>query len=151
MKIQTKGVFKMTNEPITNQELINAIMAMNAEVNNTNETSFIKELLFAKFLTPVEVITVDATNITNPANNTAFAFPFLGNKNNEKFIAVFTDPFALSKWQNQPNHQVAVLTYKNLAEVITQHNSDIKGFVINPFDHNVIITDDIIKNIQIPG
>ena len=68
------------------------------------------------------------------------------NAANDAFLLAFTDWDELVKWSTE-KEETLICTYDDLKTMVLNDPDQIKGFVINPFGQNVVITPELIHYI----
>lgn len=133
------------NEPVENPKLVDAINTLITESNNLNENVFISELENAHFLTPMRFDGKIENGVVK--KNSTMSLHLITDKNEKSYFMAFTDWDELRKW-NKEYVETLILTYRDLAEMITQDKVNVCGFTINPLGQNIIITNDIVAYFQ---
>lgn len=136
-------------QKIENPVLVEAMQTFKQEMNRENEIKFLNAMLNARYLVPVMMETPpDASMTPGTQVRTRVAFQMLTNPAGEKFIPAFTDSEELAKnpVKNDPEHprQVVVMRVTDFAAVFAQ-NESARGFVINPFGHNMCLNRDQLR------
>lgn len=135
------------NEPVTNPTLINAIEAIQKEVNQSTRDDFLNAVKEAKFLSPVSMDPPpppgDDGKTTLQAD-TKISFISLTDANGDSYLPVYTDWPALKQWRDIPDEKTLILSYEDVKEMIV-NNAGSSGFVINPFSQNVPVSKNIME------
>jgi len=139
------------NKPITNPELIELMKELKENPNPENENKFINCMINSLFLTPIiidgEIEEKDDYKITIK-KGTKINFKLIANKNTQKsYFLAFTDWDELRKWSNEPENAF-IVNYDDLKNLVARSQGEQEGFVINPFNQNIIINSQIIERIQ---
>lgn len=72
------------------------------------------------------------------------SFKMLTNSLGESFFIAFTDWEELAKWSME-KEQTLISTYEDLKSMVLKDTKDAKGFVINPYGQNIIITPELMQ------
>ena len=134
-----------------NEGLVKAMEALKAEENKDTQKALIEKVLSARFFAPVDVLDADGkllrgTGKISVPPDAKFNFKLIQNKNGEQYFTVFTDIEEFRKWnKNQVN--TIVVIFPQIAQLAQQKADQIKGFVINPMSHNIVFSQDAIKNL----
>ena len=67
--------------------------------------------------------------------------------NGDEYLPVYTDWVALKQWRDIPDEQTVITSYKDISGMVLS-NPQSKGFVINPYSHNVPVRRNIIEHIN---
>lgn len=139
---------RKSQAPITNPQLVEAMVNMKKERTQLTETFFVNTLKVSRFLVPANIDTVQQAQ-ANPDGTVELKdqpqvkFVLFSNQNNEKFFPLFTDASEVVKWPDHDKHQLAAITYRDLCQFFQreQNNPDntLVGIVINPFNHNIMV------------
>jgi hypothetical protein len=143
---------KIPAEKITNPKLCAAIEKMQAEGSKENIDAMIDEVVNAKFILPAKVQTVPKAETRNGqtimGNSTQVQFRLLENANKEKYFGTFTDIDELNKWKGNEQANKVVTDFDSLAQMVTDPNANICGFVINPFGKSVTFPKPMVHSIK---
>jgi len=139
------------NKPITNPELIELMKKLKENPNSENENKFINCMINSLFLTPIiidgEIEEKDDYKITIK-KGTKINFKLIANKNTQKsYFLAFTDWDELRKWSSEPENAF-IVNYDDLKNLVARSQGEQEGFVINPFNQNIIVNSEIIEGIQ---
>lgn len=66
------------------------------------------------------------------------------NTANESFFIAVTDWEELGKWSKE-KEQTLITTYEDLKAMVLKDTNKIKGFVINPYGQNIVITPELMQ------
>ena len=143
---------KVPAEKITNPALCAAIEDMQAEGSKENIDKMISQVVEAKFILPAIVRQIPNARTENGrtvmGNSTQVQFRLLENGNKEKFFGVFTDIDELIKWKGANDAQKVVTDFDSLAEMVSDPNAGVLGFVINPFGKSVTFPKPMVIGIK---
>jgi len=129
------------NVPVTNVELVNIMNEFINEKTSQNEIELINQIQYAHFLTPMNFEGEIEDNIVK--KDSTMSFKLLTNTSNESFYMAFTDWTELGKWSTS-KEETLIIKYDDLKTMVLNDINNIKGFVINPFNQNIIITSELI-------
>lgn len=130
------------NSPVTNPELVKIMSSMALAYSPELELAFIQALYQARFLAPI-MPNKDIESGSIHQDSTV-SFKLLTNKSNHSFFMAFTDASELKKW-SATDEQTLILTYNDLANMLKE-SGDVKGFVIDPFGSNLVISPEAINH-----
>jgi len=130
------------NKPLTNQELVESMNTCLNEKTDENESVFIKKVTKAHFLAPIifngeiekGLLTEDST----------MSFKTITNSLDETYFLAFTDWEELRKWSKE-KEQTLILHYDDLKAMVLKDNLNMKGFIINPYGQNFLITPELME------
>lgn len=129
------------NQPVTNPDLVKSMNEFLKEKSAEKELILIKEITKANFLIPM----IFKGQIENGVlkKDSIMSFKLITNSLDESFYLAFTDWEELGKWSKE-REQTLISTYDDLKHIVLK-NDGIKGFVINPFNQNFVITPEVMK------
>ena len=139
---------------IKNPELLDAIEEM--QENNTPETvnHMIDCVMAAQFITPGvvskprNVAKTDSNGATVMQQETQVQFQLIENNNKEKFFPAFTDESEKMKWEGSKGKDNVIMTFDSYAQVLSEPQCEVKGFVINPFGKSVAFPAPMVKSLK---
>ena len=134
-----------------NEKLVAAMEALKQDENVNTQRVLIENVITAKFFAPVDILDGDGKPLTGTGRvavpkDAKFNFKLIQNTQGEQFFTVFTDINEFRKW-NSSRVNTIVVVFPQIAQLAQQKADLIKGFVINPMSHNIIFTQDAIKNL----
>lgn len=133
------------SRPIENPELVNAIEGYLKNPTQQTELRMVNAIKGANYISPVVVEgKVDGNSIQE---GTSMTFSLVINPNGEKFFPVFSDMSELRKW-SETHQETLVASYNDMASLTMTGIDGIKGFVINPFTQNIIVTQERVAYIK---
>lgn len=130
------------NKPVTNPELVEIMNRFLNEKNAENEVVLIEKITQAHFLTPI-IIEGEIENGTTK-EGTTISFKMLTNNSGESFFMAFTDWEELGKWSKE-KEETLISTYEDFKSMVENDTQRVKGFVINPYGQNIVITPELIQ------
>ena len=142
------------NTNITNLELLKAIEEMQANNNPDTVNHMIDCVMNAQFITPgnvskpQNVAKTDKNGSTVMQQETQVQFQLIENQNKEKFFPAFTDQEEKKKWTASEGKSDVVMTFDGYAEVLSEKDCEVKGFVINPFGKSVAFPRDMVMSLK---
>ena len=140
-------------KPITNPKLLEAIVNMQEDNNPDNVNRMIDCVMNAQFITPGKVskprpvAKTDKNGSTVMQQETQVQFQLIENQNGEKFFPAFTDESEKKKWEGSKGKQDVVMTFDGYAQLLEDPNSNVMGFVINPFGRSVAFPKPMVKSL----
>jgi len=129
------------NKPVTNPELVKAMNDFLKEKSAEKEFILIEEITKANYLTPIIFKGEIEGGLLK--KDSTLSLKLITNNSNESFFLAFTDWDELSKWSNE-REQTLISTYDDLRHMVL-NSDDIKGFVINAFNQNFVITPEVME------
>lgn len=144
----------LLDQDLTNFDLIVALKTMQGHPTPQTQGDFINHMIHARFLTPAVLEPepeIDENGQLSPAAGTKVMFRAVSNPEKKAFLIAFTDAKEASKnkleREGETSHTV-VTTYLDFCNVILNEKSPYSGFVINPFSENVVVTREIMQDIN---
>lgn len=130
------------NKPVTNPKLVDSINKFLTEKSAENEFVLIEKITQAHFLTPI-IMQGEIENGILTAGST-ISFKMIANSSDESFFIAFTDWEELAKW-SKDQEQTHISTYEDLKTMVLKDTEKVKGFVINPYGQNIVITPELMQ------
>lgn len=131
------------NQPVTNPELIGALLAFNEDSTLEKQKQFFGKLKEARLLAPIIMVLSD--NVEKKEDNSLLlkkdskiSFITISNNLNETYFLAFTDWDELRKWQNIENQQTLIVNIADYQSLL-KDSKDCKGIVINPYNEAIQI------------
>lgn len=130
---------------ITNEPMVVAIQAMKADLNEKTQNDMINAMIRSRFIVPVK--------FEEPAEGEQgqrVTFTLVENADKQKFFMAFTDAQELARYTKGEESQTTLMMFDNFANLIIDHNAQVEGFVINPYnpEHNLVFPKKIIESIK---
>ena len=138
------------NIPVVNPILVNAIEAIKNEITPETQDAYFKAVKDARFLSPVTIEPpppAGKDGKTTLIKDTKISFFGFTDVNGDEYLPVYTDWVALKQWRDIPDEQTIITSYKDISSMVLS-NPQSKGFVINPYSHNVAVLRNIIEHIN---
>ena len=135
------------NKSVSNPLLIGAIELVRAENTPEHMKLLTDQMLQAKYMTPAVVTLIPSEGKENAnAEETGkhVNMPLLAAPGGKQYFMAFTDMEELKRWQSQTPHQVFAMKFSDYVNMLLKPDCEVNGVVINPFDHNLVITKDMI-------
>ncbi len=130
-------MFKKSNEEVKNPKLIEAMRHLARKDNEQNRNAFAAALMESRLLSPV----ITQTMIDKDGPSTRIKFEALRNDKGAKYYMGFTDMDEYGKWNDDETHNRAlIMTMEEFGHILLRTPNDAKGFVINPYGENVVIS-----------
>lgn len=142
------------NNKITNPELLDAIVQMQENNNPDTVNHMIDCVMEAKFITPgnvsnpKNVAKTDKNGATVMQQERQVQFQLIENGNGEKFFPAFTDTEEKMKWEGSKGKHDVIMNFDSYAQVLSEPQCDVRGFVINPFGKSVAFPKDMVMNLK---
>ena len=124
---------------VNNGDLIISLKIMQGNLNPDTQTDFINHMLQARFLCPA---IFDPAPEINPEG-----VAVLGDDAKVMLSSLSNAKEAREHKQSENQHTVAC-TYFDFCTMVLQENSPYAGFVINPFSENIVVSREIMLNIN---
>ncbi len=145
---------RQSKVPVTNPGLVQAMEAMKQERTPKTELTFINHMKAARFLVPANIRQVQKAEANEDGTVVLKDVPevqilLFNNKENQKFLPLFTDPVEARKWEGFSDHQMFAFSFQDLCRFCETHNAEtLVGVVVNPYGHNIIINTDTIQRMR---
>lgn len=141
-----------TDKSVENPELVEAINAMRADFNNQTQNRVLNLTLRAEFLVPA-LLSTKQQIVANSQNKVEFrdqpqaTFLFITNKSGATYVPVFTDMQQAEKFRSEQPFRLFAMQFADLA-AFTEKLESVQGFLINPDDHALPFTKQILAAIK---
>ena len=135
---------------INNPMLMGALELLRAENTQEHRNLVMQEVLRARFLTPVVVeppLVANEEGIARAEADRTINLLLLKAGDDKGYFMGFTDMEELKRWKSQTPHQVFAMKFSDYVNMILKPDCEVNGVVINPFDHNLVITKNMILSI----
>lgn len=132
---------------INNPMLMGALELLRAENTQEHRNLVMQEILRARFLTPVVVeppLVAGEDGVARAEADRTINLLLLKAADEKGYFMGYTDMEELKKWKAQTSHQVFALKFSDYVNMLLKPECEVNGVVINPFDHNLVITKDMI-------
>lgn len=133
------------NTPVENPELVEAIEGYLKSPAQETELRMVNAIKGANYLSPVTI--QGEMEEGTIKEGTTMTFALVISPVGDKFFPVFSDWNELRKW-SETHKETLVASYNDMASITMSGIDGIKGFVINPFSHNIIVTQERINYIK---
>lgn len=137
----------LNTQDINSVEVIEGIQNYRLKQDPESMSNMIERMVEAKFLAPVFIESQDAAILEMKNENTLPAnmkvlFHMIENNMGVTYFLAFTSLEEMYKWRNDADIPVAVVTFDDFADMISEAPADKLpgGFVIDPFGVNQIFT-----------
>ncbi|MCD7777577.1 MAG: enhanced serine sensitivity protein SseB [Clostridiales bacterium] len=132
-------------QQITNPILCKAMEVFKADPSTNTQAAFIQQLFKSRLLIPC-----NALNKTEKEGKTEVQLQFLTlkNKNGDNLLGVFTDWDQIRKQQNNTPKEAAGLPFPEIVRIAVSQKGQIKGILINPFEHGLMIDEKTIDQMD---
>lgn len=145
---------KNDSKNITNPQLLEAIINMQDDGSDANVNHMIDCVMAAQFITPGKVSKPRNVAKTNEGHGTVMQqetqvqFQLIENSDKEKFFPAFTDQDEKEKWTASEGKDDVIMTFDSFAQILSDPNCRIKGFVINPFGRSVAFPKPMVMSLK---
>ena len=136
---------------VNNGDLIIALKIMQGNLNPNTQSDFINQMIHARFLCPA---LFDPEPEINPEGvavlqeNSKIMLSSLSNPKKEMYLVAYTDAKEAKENKQSENQHTVACTYFDFCSMVLQENSPYAGFVINPFSENIVVSREIMMNIN---
>ncbi len=134
---------------INNPMLMGALELLRAENTQDHRNMVMQEILRARFLVPVVVeppLEANEEGVAKVEVDRKMNFMLLSASDGNSYFMGFTDMEELKRWNTQSKHQIFALKFSDYVQMLLKPDCEVNGVVINPFDHNLVITKDMIQS-----
>lgn len=141
----------LVDQNINNGDLIIALKIMQGNLNPDTQSEFINQMIHARFLCPA---IFDPDPEINPEGaavmeeGAKIMLSSLANPKKEMYLVAFTDAKEAREHKQSENQHTIACTYFDFCTMVLQENSPYAGFVINPFSENIVVSKEIMLNIN---
>lgn len=142
------------NTNITNPDLLDAIEDMQEDNNPDTVNHMIDCVMKAQFITPgrvskpQNVAKTDENGSTVMQQETQVQFQLIENQDKEKFFPAFTDQDEKKKWEASKGTDDVIMNFDGYAQVLSEKDCEVKGFVINPFGKSVAFPKAMVMSLK---
>lgn len=144
----------LLDQDLNNFDLIVALKTMQGRPSPQSQGDFINHMIHSRFLTPAVLDPEPEQSekgelILSPG--TKILFRAVSNAEKKAFLIAFTDAKEAEKNRMEKEGEIThtvVTTYLDFCNIILNEHSPYSGFVINPFSENVIVTREIMQDIN---
>lgn len=135
---------------INNPMLMGALELLRDENTQEHRNMVMQEVLRGRFLAPVVVdppLVANEEGIARAEADRSINFLLLKAADGNAYFMGYTDMEELKRWKGQTPHQVFALKFSDYVNMLLKPDCQVNGVVINPYDHNLVITKDMIHSI----
>lgn len=139
------------DQNVNNADLILSLKIMQGKLNPDTQKDFINQMLHATFLCPA---VFDPDPDINPEGvalveeGGRVMLSSLANQKKEMYLVAYTDAKEAKEHKQGDNQHTVACTYFDFCNMVLQPNSPYAGFVINPFSENIVVSREIMNNIN---
>lgn len=133
---------------INNPMLMGALELLRDENTQEHRNMVMQEVLRARFLAPVVVdppLVANEEGIARAEADRSINFLLLKAADGNSYFMGYTDMEELKRWKGQTPHQVFALKFSDYVNMLLKPDCQVNGVVINPYDHNLVITKEMIQ------
>ena len=130
---------------VKNPRLCSAMDTFKQDPNTATQNAFVEELFRARLLLPCHTEKREGAGLNEQIQ---IKFLLLKNKEGENILGAFTDWGQIRKQQNTPPAEAAAMPFNELLRIATDQGDKIKGIIINPFEHGILLDRNTIKNMS---
>ena len=128
--------------------LMGALELLRAENTPDHRSMVMQEILRSRFLCPVIVdppLVANEEGVARANADSKVNMLLLTANDDKKYFMGYTDMEEVNKWTSQPKHQMIVFKFADYVHMLLKPDCEVNGIVINPFDHNLVITKDMVQ------
>ena len=132
---------------ISNPMLVGAMELVKKNKSQENLKLFMDELLHARLISPIIITpppTIDENGKAKLTEENKISIPMIPGPDDKKYFMGYTDMEEVNKWTSQPKHQMIAFKFADYVHMLLKPDCEVNGIVINPFDHNLVITKDMV-------
>lgn len=137
---------------LKNEELVKAMNTLKQNENPQTQGAFVAAAVKASYFAPVDVLDSEGKPIEGDGKmqvpkDAKFSFKLLKNTEGQAFFPVFTDINEFQKWNKDEKIKTIVVNFPQMASLAMKKADEATGIAINPLSHNLVFTQDLIKNL----
>lgn len=132
-------------QKISNPILCKAMEVFKADPSANTQAAFIQQLFKSKLLVPCNAV---KKTENDGKNQVQLRFLTLKNKQGETLLGAFTDWDQIKKQPNNPPKEAAALPFPEIIKIAVGQKGHIKGILINPFEHGLLIDEKTIDQMN---
>lgn len=137
---------------LENENLVAAMKALKEKEVPETQNAFLSEAVKSKYFAPVDVLDANGTPIAGSGKvqipkDGKFNFKLIKNQKGEQFFPLFTDITEYQKWSKDSQVKTMVVTFPQMAQLVNKKADEIRGFVINPLNENLIFPKELLDSI----
>ncbi|MCC8015491.1 MAG: enhanced serine sensitivity protein SseB [Eubacterium sp.] len=136
--INKTGGVKNNVPQIDNSILVKSMEVFKADPNPSTQGAFISQLFKSRLFVPCNKVGQD-----DDKKQVKLQFLLLKNNKGENLFGAFTDWDQIKKQQNPPK-EAAAIPFTDLIKAAAAQNGNIKGIIINPFEHGLLLDEKTI-------
>ncbi len=136
---------------VNNGDLIISLKIMQGNLNPDTQTDFINHMLQARFLCPAifdPAPEINPEGVAVLGDDAKVMLSSLSNAKEEMYLVAYTDAKEAREHKQAENQHTVACTYFDFCTMVLQENSPYAGFVINPFSENIVVSREIMLNIN---
>lgn len=138
---------------VNNSDFVITLKIMQDNPNPDTQKDFINQMLHTKFLCPAlfdpdPELSDDESKIASLPDDAKVMLSSLSNSKGEIYLVAYTDNQEAARHKQAENQHAIECSYFDFCTMVLKEKSPYAGFVINPFSENVIVTKEIIQNIN---
>lgn len=123
---------------VINPYFVHAMQQMNADCSLENQNKMVSAMMEAHLLTPV--IRQNREKAEVGKVNMRMNFLSIRDKKGDPYILAFTDLVEFKKWSKGKETDRMIMEFDDYARLLMPKDIPYKGFVINPFSENIVVT-----------
>ncbi len=137
---------------LKNESLVKAMEAIKANENPETQSAFVTAALNAKYFAPVDIMDgegnlLEGNGKMEVPKDAKFNFKLIVNNNGDQFFPLFTDIEEFKKWNKSEKIKAIVVSFPQMANLVSVKSDSVKGMSINPLNQNLIFTKELLDNI----
>lgn len=136
---------------VNNSEFILALKIMQGNLTPETQSEFINQMLHARFLVPALFDPEPELNSEGVAvmeDGAKVMLSSLSNHKREVYLVAYTDLKEAQGHKQAENQHTMACSYLDFCTMVFNEGSPYAGFVINPFSENIIVSREIMQNIN---
>lgn len=139
---------------LNNPMLMGALELLRAENTQDHRNMVMQEILRARFLCPVVMdppLVANEEGIARASVDSKVNMLLLTANDEKTFFMAYTDMEELKKWNSQTKHQIIAFKFADYVQMLLKPDCEVNGIVVNPFDHNLVITKEMVMEMLNKG
>ena len=136
---------------ISNPMLIGALELLKAENTQEHRNMVMQEVLHAQFMSPVIVdppLVPDENGVARMTAENKINLLMLTTGEKKRFFMAFTDMEELKMYKTDAKYQIFAFRFSDYIKMLLNPEGDPNnsGVIINPYDHSLVITKEMIND-----
>lgn len=136
---------------ISNPMLMGALELLKAENTPEHRNMVMQEILHAQFMSPVIVdppLVPDEDGVARMTPENKINLLMLTAADEKKYFMAYTDMEELKMYNTDAQYQIFAFRFSDYAKMLMNPSGDPNnnGVIINPFDHRLVITKEMVQD-----